>query len=217
MFELFNKTKQFLPEKVSKNEEKIAPTITDPQLLAQKRKELSELVRKAAEDGEITSIEYDELRELTVQVGVNNYELNELIRSEYKKALIAKVKRFVMDDGGVSDNEMQILMNRAKELDVSEESLNEYIQEAITQYDREEERRRAERKKANAPLREERRQKFGEKVAKLGKIVAIAGAAVGAAAVFLKAQETSVNRTAAKNGNYKVSLTTVMHKSAKNQ
>ena len=103
MFELFDKTKQLLPVRVSKNEAKIAPTITDPQLLTQKRRELTDLVRKAAEDGEITKLEYDELQELTMQVGINNYELNEMIRSEYKKALKTKVDLFVEDDGRVDE------------------------------------------------------------------------------------------------------------------
>ena len=84
MFELFNKKSQLLPVKVNKNEDKLVPTISDPQLLSQKRRELTDLVRKAAEDGEITKLEYDELCDLTAQVGVNNFELNEMIRSEYK-------------------------------------------------------------------------------------------------------------------------------------
>ena len=41
---LFNKSAQLLPVKVSKNEDKMVPTISDPQLLAQKRSELKELV-----------------------------------------------------------------------------------------------------------------------------------------------------------------------------
>ena len=55
MFEIFNKTSQLLPVKVNKNEDKLVPTISDPQLLSQKRRELTDLVRKAAEDGEITN------------------------------------------------------------------------------------------------------------------------------------------------------------------
>ena len=98
-------------------------------------------------------------------------------------------------------------MNRAKEIGVKEEDLRVYIQEAIALYKLEEEKRRAEQEKINAPLRAERRKKFEAKVAKLGKIAAIAGAAVGVAAVFLKAQENSVNKIAAAKGNYKISNT----------
>ncbi len=233
MFELFNKSAQLLPVKVSKNEDKIAPTISDPQLLAQKRNELKELVRKAAEDGEITQMEYDELCELTVQVGINDFELNEMVRAEYKKALVKKVKLFVGDDGKVDESEMKDLMFRAKEIGVGVEDLKSCIQEAVTQYkiqyEIEEKKRRAakekrlaeqrkekaEQRKEKAEQRKENMKKIGDRAAKLGKILLGVGVAAGAAYVGLKVQSNRANNLAAMNGTYKVSLSTVMHKSAK--
>jgi len=228
MFELFNKSAQLLPVKVAKDEEQLVPTISDPQLLAQKRKELNELVRKAAEDGEITKLEYDELCELTVQVGVNNYELNEMIRTEYKKALKTKVDFFVRDDGQVDETEMKNLMCRAKEIGVGEQELKAIISESLSKYkleqkkiqaekDRLRKQIQAEKDKLRAEKRKESKANFAEKASKLGKILLAAGVAAGAAYVGLKAQSNRANNLAAMNGNYKVSLSTVMHKSAKNQ
>lgn len=210
MFEIFNKSAQLLPVKVTKNEDKLVPTISDPQLLAQKRNELNDLVRKAAEDGEITKLEYDELCELTVQVGVNNYELNEMIRAEYKKALKDKVRLFVEDDGRIDDTEMKNLMSRAKVIGVSEAELKILISEFLSKYKLEQEKKDAEKWK-------ESKAKFAEKASRFGKLLLAAGVAAGAAYVGLKAQSNKANNIAAKQGNYKVSLTTVMHKSAKNQ
>lgn len=210
MFELFNKTSQHLPVKVTKNEEKLVPTISDSQLLAQKRSELIDLVKKAAEDGEITKLEYDELCELTTQVGVNNFELNEMIRSEYKKALNEKIKLFVEDDGIVDGAEMKNLMSRAKEIGVSEAELKIQISEAVSKYTMEHKRIQAEQRKVN-------KAKIAEKVQKLGKILLTVGTATAVAYVGLKAQSNRANNLAAKSGNYKVSLSTVMHKSAKDQ
>ena len=210
MFEIFNKSAQLLPVKVSKNEDKLVPTISDPQLLAQKRNELNDLVRKAAEDGEITKLEYDELCELTVQVGVNNYELNEMIRAEYKKALKDKVRLFVEDDGRIDDTEMKNLMSRAKEIGVSEAELKILISEFLSKYKLEQEKKDAEKWK-------ESKAKFAEKASRFGKLLLAAGVAAGAAYVGLKAQSNKANNIAAAMGNYKVSLSTVMHKSAKNQ
>lgn len=210
MFELFNKKSQLLPVKVNKNEDKLAPTISDPQLLSQKRRELTDLVRKAAEDGEITKLEYDELCDLTAQVGVNNFELNEMIRSEYKKTLNEKIKLFVEDDGIVDESEMKNLMSRAKEIGVGEAELKIQISEAVSKYTMEQKRIQEEKRKVN-------KANFTEKVQKLGKFLLVAGAATAAAYVGLKAQSNRANNLAAMNGNYKVSLSTVMHKSAKNQ
>ena len=210
MFELFNKKSQLLPVKVNKNEDKLVPTISDPQLLSQKRRELTDLVRKAAEDGEITKLEYDELCDLTAQVGVNNFELNEMIRSEYKKTLNEKIKLFVEDDGIVDESEMKNLMSRAKEIGVGEAELKIQISEAVSKYTMEQKRIQEEKRKVN-------KANFTEKVQKLGKFLLVAGAATAAAYVGLKAQSNRANNLAAMNGNYKVSLSTVMHKSAKNQ
>lgn len=210
MFELFNKKSQLLPVKVNKNEDKLVPTISDPQLLSQKRRELTDLVRKAAEDGEITKLEYDELCDLTAQVGVNNFELNEMIRSEYKKTLNKKIKLFVEDDGIVDESEMKNLMSRAKEIGVGEAELKIQISEAVSKYTMEQKRIQEEKRKVN-------KANFTEKVQKLGKFLLVAGAATAAAYVGLKAQSNRANNLAAMNGNYKVSLSTVMHKSAKNQ
>lgn len=210
MFEIFNKTSQLLPVKVNKNEDKLVPTISDPQLLSQKRRELTDLVRKAAEDGEITKLEYDELCDLTAQVGVNNFELNEMIRSEYKKTLNEKIKLFVEDDGIVDESEMKNLMSRAKEIGVGEAELKIQISEAVSKYTMEQKRIQEEKRKVN-------KANFTEKVQKLGKFLLVAGAATAAAYVGLKAQSNRANNLAAMNGNYKVSLSTVMHKSAKNQ
>lgn len=210
MFELFDKTKQLLPVKVTKNDDKLVPTISDPQLLTQKRRELTDLVRKAAEDGEITKLEYDELCELTVQVGVNNYELNEMIRAEYKKALRDKVQLFVEDDGRIDETEMKNLMCRAKEIGVSEQELKTIISESLSKY-------KMEQQKIDAEKWKESKAKFAEKTSRFGKILLAAGVATAAAYVGLKAQSNRANNLAAMNGNYKVSLTTVMHKSAKNQ
>lgn len=210
MFELFNKKSQLLPVKVNKNEDKLVPTISDPQLLSQKRRELTDLVRKAAEDGEITKLEYDELCDLTAQVGVNNFELNEMIRSEYKKTLNEKIKLFVEDDGIVDESEMKNLMSRAKEIGVGEAELKIQISEAVSKYTMEQKRIQEEKRKVN-------KANFTEKVQKLGKFLLFAGAATAAAYVGLKAQSNRANNLAAMNGNYKVSLSTVMHKSAKKQ
>lgn len=210
MFEIFNKTSQLLPVKVNKNEDKLVPTISDPQLLSQKRRELTDLVRKAAEDGEITKLEYDELCDLTAQVGVNNFELNEMIRSEYKKTLNEKIKLFVEDDGIVDESEMKNLMSRAKEIGVGEAELKIQISEAVSKYTMEQKRIQEEKRKVNKAY-------FTEKVQKSGKFLLVAGAATAAAYVGLKAQSNRANNLAAMNGNYKVSLSTVMHKSAKNQ
>ncbi len=210
MFELFNKKSQLLPVKVNKNEDKLVPTISDPQLLSQKRRELTDLVRKAAEDGEITKLEYDELCDLTAQVGVNNFELNEMIRSEYKKTLNEKIKLFVEDDGIVDESEMKNLISRAKEIGVGEAELKIQISEAVSKYTMEQKRIQEEKRKVN-------KANFTEKVQKLGKFLLVAGAATAAAYVGLKAQSNRANNLAAMNGNYKVSLSTVMHKSAKNQ
>lgn len=210
MFEIFNKTSQLLPVKVNKNEEKLVPTVSDPQLLSQKRSELRDIVRKAAEDGEITKLEYDELCDLTTQVGINNFELNEMIRSEYKKTLNEKIKLFVEDDGIVDESEMKNLMSRAKEIGVGEAELKIQISEAVSIYTMEQKRIQEEKRKVN-------KANFTEKVQKLGKFLLVAGAATAAAYVGLKAQSNRANNLAAMNGNYKVSLSTVMHKSAKNQ
>lgn len=210
MFELFNKKSQLLPVKVNKNEDKLVPTISDPQLLSQKRRELTDLVRKAAEDGEITKLEYDELCDLTAQVGVNNFELNEMIRSEYKKTLNEKIKLFVEDDGIVDESEMKNLISRAKEIGVGEAELKIQISEAVSKYTMEQKRIQEEKRKVN-------KVNFTEKVQKLRKFLLVAGAATAAAYVGLKAQSNRANNLAAMNGNYKVSLSTVMHKSAKNQ
>ena len=210
MFELFNKKSQLLPVKVNKNEDKLVPTISDPQLLSQKRRELTDLVRKAAEDGEITKLEYDELCDLTAQVGVNNFELNEMIRSEYKKTLNEKIKLFVEDDGIVDESEMKNLISRAKEIGVGEAELKIQISEAVSKYTMEQKRIQEEKRKVN-------KANFTEMVQKLGKFLLVAGAATAAAYVGLKAQSNRANNLAAMNGNYKVSLSTVMHKSAKNQ
>lgn len=210
MFELFNKKSQLLPVKVNKNEDKLVPTTSDPQLLSQKRRELTDLVRKAAEDGEITKLEYDELCDLTAQVGVNNFELNEMIRSEYKKTLNEKIKLFVEDDGIVDESEMKNLISRAKEIGVGEAELKIQISEAVSKYTMEQKRIQEEKRKVN-------KANFTEKVQKLGKFLLVAGAATAAAYVGLKAQSNRANNLAAMNGNYKVSLSTVMHKSAKNQ
>ena len=210
MFELFNKSAQLLPVKVTKDEEQLVPTITDPQLLAQKRKELNELVRKAAEDGVITKVEYDELCELTVQVGVNNFELNEMIRAEYKNALKDKVQLFVEDDGEVDETEMKNLTSRAKEIGVSQAELKTLISEAMSKYKLEQQKKDAEKWK-------ESKAKFAEKASRFGKILLAAGAATAAAYVGLKAQSNRANNLAAQQGNYKVTLSTIMHKSSKDQ
>lgn len=217
MFEIFNKTSQLLPVKVNKNEDKLVPTISDPQLLSQKRRELTDLVRKAAEDGEITKLEYDELCDLTAQVGVNNFELNEMIRSEYKKSLNEKIKLFVEDDGVVDEIEMRNLISRAKEIGVSEQELKIQISEAISNYTLEQKRIQTEKMKVMKVKAKESTAKFAEKAQKLGKLLLAAGVASAVAYVGLKAQKQQVNNIAAKQGNYKVSLSTVMHKSAKNQ
>ena len=225
---LFNKSAQLLPVKVSKNEERLVPTSSDPQMLSQKRKELSDLVRKAAEDGEITKIEYDELCELTVQVGVNNFELNEMIRAEYKKALKDKVQLFVEDDGKVDETEIKNLMCLAKEIGVGEAELKTLISESLSKYKLEQQKIREERKKINKAKAKEITTNVAEKTKvittnvaekanKLGKLLLVAGAFATVAYVGLKAQKQQVNNIAAKQGNYKVSITTVMHKSAKNQ
>ena len=214
---LFNKSAQLLPVKVSKNEDKMVPTISDPQLLAQKRSKLKELVKKAAEDGEITKMEYDELCELTVQVGVNNYELNEMIRTEYKKNLRSKIDLFVADDGRVDETEMENLMCLAKEIGVKEEELNTIISESLSKYKLEQQKLRAEQLKLSTAKAKEITTNVAEKAKKLGKILLAAGAVAAVAYVGLKAQSNMANNIAARQGNYKVSLTTVMHKSAKNQ
>ena len=63
----------------------------------------------------------------------------------------------------------------------------------------------------------ESKAKFAEKASRFGKLILAAGVATAAAYVGLKAQSNRANNIAAQQGNYKVSLSTVMHKSAKNQ
>ena len=133
MFDFFDNTPQLLPVKVKKEEAKLVPLISDPALLAKKRQELQSLVKKATEDGEITSMEYQELLELTTQVGVNNSELNEMIKIEYKKALIARIQLFA-EDGNIDEDEMRVLLKRAKEIGMSKEELNTSINEALSKY-----------------------------------------------------------------------------------
>ncbi len=134
MFDFFDNTPQLLPVKVKKEEAKLVPMISNPATLAIKRQELQDLVKKATEDGEITSMEYNELLELTIQVGVNNSELNEMIREEYKKSLIDKVHLFA-EDGVIDENEMKLLLSRAKEIGMSKDELNTCINEALSKYD----------------------------------------------------------------------------------
>ena len=101
-------------------------------------------------------------------------------------------------------------MSRAKEIGVGEAELKIQISEAVSKYTMEQKRIQEEKRKVN-------KANFTEKVQKLGKFLLVAGAATAAAYVGLKAQSNRANNLAAMNGNYKVSLSTVMHKSAKNQ
>ena len=127
-----------------------------------------------------------------------------------KKTLNEKIKLFVEDDGIVDESEMKNLISRAKEIGVGEAELKIQISEAVSKYTMEQKRIQEEKRKVN-------KANFTEKVQKLGKFLLVAGAATAAAYVGLKAQSNRANNLAAMNGNYKVSLSTVMHKSAKNQ
>lgn len=113
-------------------------------------------------------------------------------------------------DGRIDDTEMKNLMSRAKVIGVSEAELKILISEFLSKYKLEQEKKDAEKWK-------ESKAKFAEKASRFGKLLLAAGVAAGAAYVGLKAQSNKANNIAAKQGNYKVSLTTVMHKSAKNQ
>lgn len=186
MFDFFENTPQLLPVKVKKEEAKLVPLISDPILLAKKRQELQNLVKKAAEDGEITSMEYKELLELTEQVGVNNSELNEMIRVEYKKKLISRVQLFA-EDGDIDESEMKLLLSCANEIGLSKDELNMYINEALSNYD-------IEKKK---------------KFRKVCVSLAVAAVGTAAAVIGLKFQHNKAMLAAAQLGNMKVSLSSI--------
>ena len=188
MFNFFDDTPQLLPVKVKKKEAKIAPLISDPALLAKKRQQLQDLVKKAAEDGVITAMEYDELRELTAQVGVNNSELNDMIQLEYKKKLISRVRLFA-EDGEIDEGEMKLLLRRANEIGVDKAELNTYINEALSEYDI------------------EKKKKFRNVCISLAVVAAGAAAAV----IGLNFQKNKAMLAAAQQGNMKVSLSTITH------
>ena len=67
------------------------------------------------------------------QVGVNNTQLAEMVREEYKKQLKQKVKLFA-DDGEVDKSEMKALLTRAGEIGMTREELNLCINEALSNY-----------------------------------------------------------------------------------
>ena len=191
MFNLLDKTKQTLPVKVNNKEENLDSIISDPALLEQDQQQLQDLVRTAAEDGEITKAEYEELCKLTVKLGVSNYDLNEMIRMEYKKNLIAKVKLFVEDDGEIDGKEMKALLYRSQKAGVGKEELNSYINEALANYNI------------------ERKKNLREKLHKIGISVAVAAVGVAAAYVGLKVQDNKTKFAAAQQGNLKVNLDTI--------
>ena len=121
------------------------------------------------------------------------------------------------DDGVVDEIEMRNLISRAKEIGVSEQELKIQISEAISNYTLEQKRIQTEKMKVMKVKAKESTAKFAEKAQKLGKLLLAAGVATAVAYVGLKAQKQQVNNIAAKQGNYKVSLSTVMHKSSKKQ
>lgn len=176
----------------------VTPT-SDTKSLAHYRKQLQLLVKKATEDGEITKTEYDQLRELTEKADISDSELNEMIRVEFKKDLIAKVQLFVEDDGKVDKNEMKVLVHRANEIGISDDQLNSYINEALAKYDI------------------ERKKRFREKIHKIGISVAVAAAASAVAFVGVQVQKNKILVNASKQGNYKINLSTITHASRKNQ
>ena len=186
MFDFFDNTPQLLPVKVKKEEAKLVPLISDPTLLAKKRQELQGLVKKATEDGEITSTEYKELLELTTQVGVNNSELNEMIKIEYKKALTARVQLFA-EDGKIDEDEMKLLLRRAKEIGMSKEELNTSINEALSKYNIE----------------------MKKKIRKVCIAVATVAVGTAAAVIGLNFQKNKTMLTMAQKGNLKVSLSSI--------
>jgi len=210
MFELFNKTVQLLPVKVSEKEAKITPLISDPQLLSQKRLELQDLIKKAVVDGEITTIEYDEIQELTKQVGVNNFELNEMIKIEFKNELKSKIQLFVEDDGIIDKSEMTALLNRAKTIGLSKQDLNMYINEALSKYEKEENKRKEEENKR----KEEEYQRQKEKT---NTFLKIAAGVLGVAAIALGATAGKTVLTTAQQGNLKLSFSSSNNNTTKRE
>ena len=108
-------------------------------------------------------------------------------------------------------------MCRAKEIGVSEDELKTIISESLSKYKMEQQKLREEQQKLYKAKAKEITSNVAEKANKLGKLLLAAGAVAAVAYVGLKAQSNRANNLSAKNGNYKVSLSTVMHKSAKNQ
>lgn len=133
MFDFLKSEKDILPVAVEQNEALIMPSITDPKQLQKKREELLKLISAASADGYISQIEYQQMADLMQQVGVNNTQLAEMIREEYKKQLKQKVQLFA-DDGEVDKNEMKTLLTRASEIGMTREELNLCINEALSNY-----------------------------------------------------------------------------------
>ena len=199
MFGKVNKTSKTVSVKEKKNEEKTIPAEQTTQHLAQYRQELIALVKKAAEDGEITRSEYKQLCELTQKSGISQLELNDMIRMELKQDLIAKIQLFVEDDGEVDDQEMRSLIYRAKEIGINKNELDTYVNEALAKYKKED------------------NENFRKKMRKVGVFFAVAATGAAAAFIGLQAQKNSSMVNASKLGNYKVSLSTITHASSKNQ
>lgn len=184
MFDFLKSEKDILPVAVESNEALIMPSITDPKQLQKKREELLKLISAASVDGFISQIEYQQMADLMQQVGVNNTQLAEMIREEYKKQLKQKVQLFA-DDGEVDKNEMKALLTRAGEIGMTREELNLCINEALSNY------KEARRKKIMAG-------------------VIAAGVGVAAVGVALLSIGGGVLQEMAKNKTLK--FTTVKHK-----
>lgn len=140
-----NNEKKVLPIEIDPNEAPWFPQIHDQNELSKKRQELQSMVAKAAEDGNISFLEYQELQNLTVLVGVNNTELAKLIITEYKQQLKKQIQ-LCASDGDVNESEMEALVKRAKELGMSKDELMLLINEALSNHKEE------VRKRANAIL-----------------------------------------------------------------
>lgn len=128
-----NNEKKVLPIEIDPNEAPWFPQIHDQKELSKKRQELQSMVAKAAEDGNISLLEYQELQRLTVLVGVNNTELAKLIITEYKQQLKKQIQ-LCASDGDVNESEMEALVKRAKELGMSKEELMLLINEALSNH-----------------------------------------------------------------------------------
>lgn len=133
MFDLFKKKSNILPVDIEKmeNVEQLVPSITDPLLLKEKRGELSAMIKRFAEDGNITVIEYQEMHDLAVQIGVNDAQIELMVKDEFKEQLKKQIKLFA-SDCKIDRKELSAIMCRAKDIGMSKGEVEIVINEALS-------------------------------------------------------------------------------------